>query len=231
MEELNEYRAYYDIQKELRARVIHTDVLPQKIKYIAGTDVAYNDEDNTMIGAVVVLNAESLVVIETAHHEMETTFPYVPGLFSFREIPALLEAFKKLNTLPDLIVCDAQGIAHPHGVGMATHLGLELDIPTIGCAKKRLIGEYDKSELSIERGAIQSIIHEGKEICAALRTQDDIKPMFVSIGHKISLKTALDWVLKLCPKYRLPETTRQADQLVNRLRADSISQKKTGRKE
>ena len=225
MEEDKQYKAYYDIQKELRTRVIHTDVLPAKIKYIAGTDVAYNDEDNSMIGAVVILDAETLKVIETAHHEMKTTFPYVPGLFSFREIPALLEAFKKLKTQPELIVCDAQGIAHPYGLGMATHLGLELDIPTIGCAKKRLIGEYDKSKLPTERGAIQSLFFEGKEICAALRTQDGIKPMFVSIGHKVSLETALNWVLKLCPKYRLPETTRQADQLVNRLRANSIIQK------
>jgi deoxyribonuclease V len=225
MEENKQYKAYYELQKELRNRVVHTDVLPKEIKYIAGTDVAYNDTDNSMIGAVVILNAASLEVIETAHHEMETTFPYVPGLFSFREIPALLEAFKKLKIQPDLIVCDAQGIAHPYGLGMATHLGLELDIPTIGCAKKRLIGEYDKSKLPTERGATQSLTFEGKEICAALRTQDDIKPMFVSIGHKISLKTALDWVLKLCPKYRLPETTRQADQLVNRLRSESVIKK------
>lgn len=223
MEEDKQYQKYYDIQKKLRARVIHSDVLPAKIKYIAGTDVAYNDENNTMIGAIVILDAETLEVVETAHHEMETSFPYVPGLFSFREIPALLEAFKKLEIQPDLIVCDAQGIAHPYGLGMATHLGLELDIPTIGCAKKRLLGEYDKSALPIERGETQTLLFEGKEICAALRTQTDIKPMFISIGHKVSLPTAINWVLKLCPKYRLPETTRQADQLVNRLRADRTS--------
>ena len=225
MEEDSQYQKYYDIQKELRARVIHSDHLPAKVKYIAGTDVAYNVDDNTMIGAVVILDAETLEVVETAHHEMGTTFPYVPGLFSFREIPALLEAFKKLKIQADLIVCDAQGIAHPYGMGMATHLGLELDIPTIGCAKKRLLGEYEKSTLPTQRGANQTLIFEGKEVCAALRTQNDIKPMFVSIGHKVSLKTALSWVLKLCSKYRLPETTRQADQLVNRLRADSISKK------
>jgi len=221
MEEDQQYLKYYALQKELRERVIHTDVLPKKIEHIAGTDVAYNDEEDTMIGAFVVLNAETLEVIEMAHHEMKTTFPYIPGLFSFREIPALLEAFKKLKIQPDLIVCDAQGIAHPYGMGMATHLGLELDIPTIGCAKKRLLGDYDKSTLPAQRGAVQKLLFEGKEICAALRTQDNIKPMFVSIGHKITLPTALEWVLKLCPKYRLPETTRQADQLVNRLRKES----------
>lgn len=227
MEEDSQYKKYYDIQKELRKRVVLSDQLPKKVKYIAGTDVAYNEADNTMIGAVVILNADTLEVIETAYHEMETTFPYIPGLFSFREIPALLEAFRKLKTQPDLIVCDAQGIAHPYGVGMATHLGLALDIPTIGCAKKRLLGEYDRGALPLQRGATQTLIFEGKEICAALRTQDGIKPMFVSIGHKVSLKTALDWVLVLCSKYRLPETTRQADQLVNRLRAESISKKET----
>lgn len=228
MEELEEYQEYYDLQKKLRTRVIHTDILPEKINFIAGTDVAYNDEDDTMIGAVVILNADTLDVVETAHHEMKTTFPYVPGLFSFREIPALLKAFEKLEIQPDLIVCDAQGIAHPYGVGMATHLGLELDIPTIGCAKKRLLGAYDKSAMPAERGQMQSLILEGDEIGAALRTQTDIKPMFVSIGHKISLPTALDWVLKLCSKYRLPETTRQADQLVNKLRRESLLRKTEG---
>lgn len=226
MEEDQRYLKYYALQKKLRERVILEDVLPATINYIAGTDVAYNDVENTMIGAIVILEVGTLKVVETAHHEMKTTFPYVPGLFSFREIPALLEAFKKLQIKPDLIVCDAQGIAHPNGVGMATHLGLELDIPTIGCAKKRLLGDYDKSTLATERGAIQKLIFAEREICAALRTQDGIKPMFVSIGHKISLETALKWVLQLCPKYRLPETTRQADQLVNQLRKERIATNK-----
>jgi len=180
-------------------------------------DVAYNEQENRMVGAIVILDADSLEVVEKASHEMEITFPYVPGLFSFREIPPILEAHKKLKIKPDLIVCDAQGIAHPKNMGMASHLGLELAIPTIGCAKKRLVGVYDKSKLDQKRGAIEHLIWGSEIVGVALRTQDNIKPMFVSIGHKICLETAIKWVLKLCSKYRQPETTRQADQLVNQL--------------
>ena len=138
-------------------------------------------------------------------------------MFSFREIPPILEAYKKLEIKPDLIVCDAQGIAHPKNMGMASHLGLELDIPTIGCAKKRLVGVYDKSKLGQKRGSTENLVWDSEIVGVALRTQDNIKPMFVSIGHKISLETAIKWVLKLCSQYRQPETTRQADQLVNQL--------------
>jgi len=207
----------YVLQDELRTRVVKQSKLPVEVKYIAGTDVAYDEESQRMIGAIVVLDAQSLSVIEKQSHEMEITFPYVPGLFSFREIPPIIEAYKKLTTKPDLIVCDGHGIAHPKGVGMATHLGLELVVPTIGCAKKRLLGSYDKEKTAIERGSRQSLIWEGEVIGVALRTQKDVKPMFVSIGHMVDLETAIEWVLKLCPEYRLPETTRQADQLVNQL--------------
>ncbi|KIA91610.1 endonuclease V [Flavobacterium sp. JRM] len=215
--EEQEFKQYYDLQNNLRDKVIKQDQLPEIIKYIAGVDVAYNDGSDKMIGAIVVLNAQTHEVIEQAFHEMEITFPYVPGLFSFREIPPLIEAFKKLTIKPDLIVCDAQGIAHPKGVGMATHLGIELDIPTIGCAKKRLVGSYDKTLLGQKRGDTQELIYNNVLVGKTLRTQDNTNPMYVSIGHKISLETAINWVLKLTPDYRLPETTRQADHLVNSL--------------
>jgi deoxyribonuclease V len=215
--EEHEFKQYYDLQNNLRDKVIKQDQLPKIVKYIAGVDVAYNDGSDKMIGAIVVLNAQTHEVVEQAFHEMEITFPYIPGLFSFREIPPLIEAFKKLTIKPDLIVCDAQGIAHPKGVGMATHLGIELDIPTIGCAKKRLVGSYDKTLLGLKRGDTQELIYNDFLVGKALRTQDNTNPMYVSIGHKISLETAIDWVLKLTPDYRLPETTRQADHLVNYL--------------
>jgi deoxyribonuclease V len=215
--EEQEFKQYYDLQNNLRDKVIKQDQLPEIIKYIAGVDVAYNDGSDKMIGAIVVLNAQTYEVIEQAFHEMEITFPYIPGLFSFREIPPLIEAFKKLTVKPDLIVCDAQGIAHPKGVGMATHLGIELNIPTIGCAKKRLVGSYDKTLLGLKRGDTQELIYNNVLVGKTLRTQDNTNPMYVSIGHKISLETAIDWVLKLTPDYRLPETTRQADHLVNSL--------------
>ncbi len=213
--EEQEFEQYYNLQNSLREKVIKEDQLAVPIKYIAGVDVAYNDASDKMIGAIVILDSITFKVIEEVSHEMEITFPYVPGLFSFREIPPLIEAFKKLTIKPDLIVCDAQGIAHPKGVGMATHLGIELNIPTIGCAKKRLVGSYDKSSLGLKRGATQDLIYDDILVGKTLRTQDNINPMFISIGHKISLETAIDWVLQLTPNYRLPETTRHADHLVN----------------
>jgi deoxyribonuclease V len=212
-----DYLPFYNLQNGLREKIIKTNFLKSTIEYIAGVDVAYDENTKKMVGGIVVLNAETLKVVETALHEMEITFPYIPGLFSFREIPPLLEAYKKLTIKPDLIVCDAQGIAHPKGVGMATHLGIELDIPTIGCAKKRLVGYYDKEVLGTKRGDNESLIWDSEEVGRALRTQDNIKPMFVSIGHKISLETACEWVLRLCPTYRLPETTRAVDHLVNQV--------------
>jgi deoxyribonuclease V len=215
--EEQEFEQYYNLQNSLREKVIKEDQLPETIHYIAGVDVAYSDNSDKMIGAIVVLDAQTQEIVEEAFHEMEITFPYIPGLFSFREIPPLIEAFKKLTIKPDIIVCDAQGIAHPKGLGMATHLGIELNIPTIGCAKKRLVGSYDKSALGLKRGAIQDLIYNDILVGKTLRTQDNTNPVFVSIGHKIALETAIDWVLKLTPNYRLPETTRQADHLVNSL--------------
>ncbi|MEM9990758.1 MAG: deoxyribonuclease V, partial [Bacteroidota bacterium] len=210
-------RRVYQQQKSIAARIITTNQLPDVVKYIGGCDVAYDEPANTMIGAVVVLDAATLEVLETAHHKMEITFPYVPGLFSFREIPSIVAAFQKLKTAPDVMVCDAHGIAHPRGVGMAAHLGVQLGIPTIGCAKKRLIGNYKPEQLAEQRGSQQQLFVEEEQVGVALRTQNGIKPMFVSIGHKIDITTATKLVLELCPAYRLPETTRQADQLVNRL--------------
>lgn len=213
-----EFQHYYQIQNELCAQTIRHNQLPDPIRYIAGTDVAYTKDETQAIGGVVILDANTLEVVERVSAIIEVTFPYVPGLFSFREIPPLRAAFEKLTLQPDLIVCDGHGIAHPKNVGMATHLGIELDIPTIGCAKKRLIGTYGKSQLGEERGAIFSLVLHNEVVGNALRTQEGIKPVFVSIGHRIDLATANQWILKLAHQYRLPETTRQANQLVNEVR-------------
>lgn len=208
---------YYLIQERLKNKVIVKNCLKRSPLYIGGVDVAYNEKEKRMIGAIVIFNAVTLEVIEKVYHEMEIAFPYIPGLFSFREIPPLIEAYNKLRIKPELIVCDGHGIAHPKGVGMATHLGIELDVPTIGCAKSRLIGSFQKEALGVERGSRESLIWENKEVGVALRTKSGINPLFVSVGHKIDLETAVNWVLKLCPQYRLPETTRAADQFVNSL--------------
>ena len=183
------------------------------INTIAGVDVAYNEQSSEVVGAITVLNADTLEVLEVQTSIEPISFPYIPGLFSFRELPPLLSAFNKLTTVPDLIVCDGHGLAHPRRFGLACHLGVTLDIPTIGCGKSKLLGEF--KELAKHRGATSDLIDDDEIIGKVLRTQDNIKPVYVSIGHKVSLDTAVKWVLKLASKYRLPETTRQADQLVN----------------
>jgi len=199
------------LQQELSLKVIQEDQLPADIKLIAGVDVEYDKESDTIAGAIALLDFNTLKVVEVATHCMQVTFPYIPGLFSFREMPVLLEAWKKLNNRPDVIICDGQGRAHPRRFGLACHLGVELDIPTLGCGKSRLFGRYDQP--AADRGAISPLLAEddGEHIGNAVRTRKDINPVFVSVGHKISLATATSLVLKMCTEYRLPETTRQAD--------------------
>ncbi|WP_373552345.1 deoxyribonuclease V [Haliscomenobacter sp.] len=207
---------YYELQNELQKRVqILESNLEEQVKFIAGADVAYDEREKRMVGAIIVLNAETLCVEDQAYYELQIDFPYLPGLFSFREVPPLVAAFKKLTIKPDLIICDGHGIAHPKGIGMASHLGIELDIPTIGCAKTRLIGGH--ATVGSKRGDYAPLVFNDKEVGRVLRTQDHIKPLFVSVGHKISIDSACKWVLKLCTKYRLPETTRHADALARKI--------------
>ncbi|NML37322.1 deoxyribonuclease V [Chitinophaga sp. G-6-1-13] len=199
------------LQEQLRAQVITTDVLPHPIRTIAGTDVEYDKSTNLIAGSVVVLDYNTLSVLAVASHCMEVTFPYIPGLFSFREMPPLLEAYRQLEVEPDLIICDGQGLAHQRRFGLACHFGVTLNKPVIGCGKTRLCGQYQN--LDEARGSVAPLIAEDDQalIGHALRTRDGINPVFVSVGHKISLDTATDIVLKMATQYRLPETTRLAD--------------------
>lgn len=201
------------LQQDLAAKVVKVDQF-QQINFIAGVDVAYAKESDKLIAAVVILDANTLGVIETTTAEDISKFPYIPGLFSFRELPSLIKAFAKLQHKPDLVVCDGQGYAHPRRFGLACHLGVIFDVPTIGCGKTRLLGEFEVPDA--ERGAIAPLIDNSEVIGSVLRTQTGINPIYVSIGHRVSLTTATEWVLKLSPKYRLPETTRQADQAVRK---------------
>ncbi|UXI02700.1 deoxyribonuclease V [Photobacterium sp. TY1-4] len=200
-----------NLQQELATKVVKTDQV-NKVKLVAGVDVAYQKDNDRLVAAAVILDAETLEIVETATAEDIERFPYIPGLFSFRELPPLIKAFAKLQRTPDLIVCDGQGLAHPRRFGLACHLGVIFDVPTIGCGKTRLLGEYQEPDTT--RGAIAPLVDHNEVIGNVLRTQTDIKPIYVSIGHRISLTTAYEWILKLAPKYRLPETTRQADQVV-----------------
>lgn len=200
-------------QQQLASQVVQQDHF-DSIDLVAGVDVAYSQQTDKLVAAVVLLNAQTLDIVESVCTEGVAQFPYIPGLFSFRELPPLIDAFAQLKNKPDLIVCDGQGYAHPRRFGIACHVGVLYDIPTIGCGKTRLIGEYKDPD--IDRGSAADLSDKGEVIGKVLRTQSNVKPIYVSIGHRISLASACQWVLKLSPKYRLPETTRQADQAVRR---------------
>jgi deoxyribonuclease V len=179
-------------------------------RYIAGVDISVNRWAKTGTGAVVVLSYPELEVVETRVVTDRIGFPYVPGLLSFRESPLVLAACTKLTVTPDIIMVDGQGIAHPRRMGLASHLGLCLDVPTIGCAKSRLCGRH--AELGNEAGSYTDLLDGDEVIGAVLRTRTGVKPVYVSIGHRIDLAGAIDWVLKCCRGYRLPEPTRLAHQ-------------------
>ncbi len=201
------------IQKELQSEVITEDKIPQPVRYVAGVDMGFEADGKISRAAVAVLSFPDLQLQETSIAHRPTSFPYIPGFLSFREIPALLDALEKVNTIPDLILCDGQGIAHPRRFGIACHLGVLVDIPTIGVAKSLFIGNHE--ELGETRGSWQYLTHNDETIGAVLRTRTRVKPVYVSTGHKISLETAIDYVLQCTPKYRLPETTRIADKLAS----------------
>lgn len=205
------------IQKDLAARLIFTDSACTAFpKYIAGADISYSKGDNLFFAAVVVLDYQSMDVIEESTSSGHIDFPYIPGLLSFREGPLLLRAFEKLRLEPDIIIFDGQGIAHPRGIGLASHLGLFLDTPSIGCAKTKLTGACETPE--DEFGASSPIIRAGNIIGAALRTKKNVKPVYISQGYKIGLNASLDIVLSCMRGYKLPEPTRKAHLAVNRMR-------------
>lgn len=202
-----------NIQESLQNQVITTDKLNEPIQYVAGVDMGFLEDGKMSRAAVAVLSFPDLQVIETSVAYRPTIFPYIPGFLSFREIPAIIDALEKIRTIPNIILCDGQGIAHPRRFGLACHLGILVDIPTIGVAKSWLIGKYE--ELPEARGNWQPLIHNDETIGAVLRTRTKVKPLYISSGHRISLTTAIDYVLRCTPKYRLPETTRIADKLAS----------------
>jgi len=206
-----------EIQNELRARLIlHNEDIPPTIQTIAGADISYSRNSNTFFAAVVILDFPTMETIEQASSSGIVDFPYIPGLLTFREGPVLLEAFRKVRLSPDVIVFDGQGIAHPRGIGLASHMGLFLGLPSIGCAKTRLVGSHD--EAGNEPGDYVPLVHNGETMGAVLRTKKDVKPVFVSPGHKIGLERAIDIILSSCRGYRLPEPTRKAHLAVNEIR-------------
>jgi deoxyribonuclease V len=198
------------LQRRLAPSVVRTAPPGFAPRTAAGLDVAYATDSPRVAAAVVTVDVATGRVLESATAVGEAEFPYVPGLFTFRELPTLLAAFARLTATPDLLLADGHGIAHPRRFGMACHLGVETGIPTIGVAKTPM-GDFDQPAPT--RGARTPLIDGPDVVGAALRTQPNVKPIFVSVGHLIDLDTACATVLTLAPKYRLPETTRQADHL------------------
>jgi len=206
-------QAAIEVQKQLAYEVIRHDVFDAPVKTVAGIDLGFDLKNDSCRAAVVVLKFPELELIETAETILPVQFPYVPGLLSFRETPIAVKALEKLNIAPDLILCDGQGIAHPRRFGIACHIGLITNIPAIGVAKSLLVGKYESLDLT--RGSVSPLIHQNEEVGVALRTKDNVQPVYVSVGHKISLETATDFVLRCTTKYRLPETTRLADKMAS----------------
>jgi deoxyribonuclease V len=204
------------LQEQMAKLVVREDRLGP-IRTVAGVDVAYDQHSNKLVAAVVVLDVDTLKVVAQASAQDVEKFPYVPGLFSFRELPPIALALEQLDVAPDLIVCDGQGMAHPRRFGLACHLGILFDVPTIGCGKTRLLGDEDALER--KRGNTAALRDGGEVIGSVVCTQDGIKPLYVSVGHRVSLATAAATIVRLAPDYRLPETTRQADQLVKKIMA------------
>jgi deoxyribonuclease V len=203
------------LQRELAGRVV-TNTPLRSCKLIAGADCSYNRFSPTMYAGVIMLRAKDLTVVERTGAVDQTTFPYVPGLLSFREIPVLLKAFAKLEHTPDLVVYDGQGFAHPRRVGIASHLGLCLGLPVVGCAKTRLVGSFE--EPGREAGCSSPLIDRDELIGRVVRTKTGVKPLFVSVGHLIDIDSAVHWVLATAKQHRLPEPTRLAHLFVNQLR-------------
>ncbi|MGV9211410.1 endonuclease V [Micromonospora sp. RB23] len=199
------------VQEELRPLVDPVGPGPAAPETVAGLDVAYAESGGLLAAAVTVLDARTLAVVDSAVSVGRPAFDYVPGLFAFREMPALLAALGRLKTVPDLLVCDGHGVAHPRRFGLACHLGVVTGLPAIGVGETPLVGEWVAP--SAERGAWSPLRDGGEVVGRVLRTRDGVKPVFVSVGHRMSLENATARVLALTPHYRLPETTRTADRL------------------
>lgn len=217
------------LQRELAGR-ISTAAFSGKVATVAGTDCAVLPRGPAhgpagrrranvyIVAAAVLCDAASRETLAVAYHVCASDYPYVPGLLSFREAPAVIAAVEKLPRRPDLLLCDGQGIAHPRRLGLASHVGLWLDLPTIGVAKSRLCGRH--RELGAARGSRAELIDQGEVVGCVLRTRQAVKPLYISVGHRLSLDQAAAWTLGLASRYRLPEPNRQAHMLVTRIVRD-----------
>jgi deoxyribonuclease V len=215
------YREAVRIQDRLKERLVLRGPVPVKMEIVAGADISYSKGDDLFFAAIVLLGLPDFEVVEEASSSGRVRFPYIPGLLTFREGPILCRAFEKLCRVPDIVLFDGQGIAHPRGFGLASHMGLLLDIPAVGCAKKRLAGVH--GDVGEEPGDRSELFLDGKIVGAALRTKKKVKPVFVSPGHRIGIEGAAATVLQCSAGYRIPEPIRKAHIAVNRLRLEKAA--------
>lgn len=205
------------IQKELAGQVSQENHLRTTPEWIAGADISMSVKSKEAFAGIVVLNARTLEIADEYFIKGKIDFPYIPGLLSFREAPLLLKLFKKVTPAPQLVFFDGQGVAHPRKLGLASHMGLFLNCPTIGCAKSRLIGAY--REPGLKKGCRSRLVDpENNTLGTVLRTRENCKPVFISVGHQIDLETAARWTMKCTTRYRIPEPTRLAHIRVNDFR-------------
>lgn len=209
-----------------RARIIQERLAPRVsvkgslggVRRVAGADLAFTPDGTRCVAGVVVWDLATQSILEQTTAVRPVRFPYVPGLLTFREGPAVLAALRKLKHVPEVFLFDGQGLAHPRRFGLACHVGVLIDRPSIGCAKSRLIGRH--AEPGPRRGSAAALTHDGQRIGTVLRTRDGIKCLYVSVGHRVALPSAVELVLRCCTRYRLPEPTRLADHLVGQVRLE-----------
>lgn len=211
-----DYRRAIIIQEKLRANISLTNSF-RTIGSVAGADVSYSRGGQEGIAAMVILSYPDLDLMDEAFARGKVSFPYIPGLLSFREAPLLLRVFRKLQRLPDVILYDGQGIAHPRSLGLASHMGLLLDLPSVGCAKKKLVGDF--GEVGSQPGSITPLEIRGRIVGAVVRTRGGVKPVIVSPGHRIDVESSIGLVLKTCRGFRLPEPLRLAHLMVKRIQS------------
>lgn len=203
------------LQRHL-AGLVRVEPIAGPVRTLAGADCAFAAGGREIIAAAVLCDAETMEVLCRGETRRPCTFPYVPGLLSFREAPAVIEVVGKLSPRPDLLMCDGQGLAHPRGMGLACHVGLWVDMPVIGVAKSRLCGEY--GDVPAHRGGRAELMLDGGVVGAVVRTKDNVRPLFVSVGNRVTLDEAVAWTLRAGRGFRLPQPTRLADMLVSQLK-------------
>jgi deoxyribonuclease V len=211
-----------ELQKQLASRV-RFNRIKREPRIVAGLDCAFSKDEKTIFAVTVVITLPDFKLIETTSAARKVEFPYIPGLLSFREAPACIAAIEKLKMKPDIFIIDGQGFAHPRRFGIASHIGVLVNKPTIGCAKSRLTGSFN--EPGRRKGSFNSLTDDEEIIGSVLRTRTDVKPVFVSVGHKCTLQDAIRIVLKCTARYRLPEPSRLAHQLVSRIKLEGISRR------